>query len=186
MWRCAIFFFWWVAHFLQFNRVPFPQKWVSLDGVSHSLQRIGATFKHQRQLRPVFEHGYIEIDMYCFKMVSGCFRFSKAMRRGTGHPQWSDRGPHCDGPCLGRDSATGQVRDHQRKAPFQDPNVQWRYGTIFLAIFCGRYSLTWLWLKIRVPNDPQKWSCLVGKPSILGVDNFEPQPHWALWQVPPT
>ena len=23
-------------------------------------------------------------------------------------------------------------------------------------------------------NDPQKWSCLVGKPSILGVDNFEP------------
>ena len=23
-------------------------------------------------------------------------------------------------------------------------------------------------------NDPRKWSCLVGKPSILGVDNFEP------------
>ena len=23
-------------------------------------------------------------------------------------------------------------------------------------------------------NDPEKWSCLVGKPSIFGVDNFEP------------
>ena len=30
---------------------------------------------------------------------------------------------------------------------------------------------------IRVPNDPQKWSCLVGKPLILGVDNFEPYPY---------
>ena len=37
-------------------------------------------------------------------------------------------------------------------------------------------AVMWQWLKIRVPNDPQKWSCLVGKPSILGVDNFEPLP----------
>ena len=33
---------------------------------------------------------------------------------------------------------------------------------------------------IMVPmthRNDMKWSCLVGKPSILGVDNFEPQPH---------
>ena len=58
-WRplgCAIFFFWWVTHFLQFNGVPFQIdcNWASWKGVSHSFRRIGATFKHKGQLRSCF------------------------------------------------------------------------------------------------------------------------------------
>ena len=47
-WRllgCAIFFFWWVKRFLQFNGVPFQIdcNWASFQGVSYSFRTIGAT-----------------------------------------------------------------------------------------------------------------------------------------------
>ena len=55
-WRplgCAMFFFWWVKQFLQFNGIPFQINcnWASSTGVSYSFRRIGATFKHKGQLR---------------------------------------------------------------------------------------------------------------------------------------
>ena len=36
-----------------------------------------------------------------------------------------------------------------------------------LTLHNGKWTINinWLWLKIRVQNDPQKWSFLVGKPS---------------------
>ena len=41
----------------------------------------------------------------------------------------------------------------------------------FLAEKLSMNQVTWLWLKFRVItiHDPQKWSCLVGKPSIRGL-----------------
>ena len=48
-------FFCWVKHFLQFNGALFQTKasCASLKGVSHSFQRVGATFKYKGQMRQV-------------------------------------------------------------------------------------------------------------------------------------
>ena len=49
------------------------------------------------------------------------------------------------------------------------------------AGFCGAQHwgrFKWLWLKIRVPNDPQEWLYLYSwKPSIWSINNFEPYPN---------
>ena len=109
LWGCAIFFFWWVKDFLQFSGVPFQKikgYWVSLKGVSHSFQRIGATFKHKGQLRQFSVHGHRHLT---FQDVSSSGFYAKQcakwLGQTSGHQQWGDRGPHRDGPCSGGPSS---------------------------------------------------------------------------------